>query len=127
MTRLGVLLAVLGSSSKGKLIRHEHKIVEVRTQDTGQFAAASSNSEGNIIDHDFMAACRVRSRGDCSNAARALRVAKYLGLLALCFLLLPELARLFHRPGSCLCLFFIDSRVDQLHVAVALGNPSVAG
>lgn len=125
VTRLGVLLAVLGSSMKGKQIRGEERR-KIRTRDTNQFTSAICNPESNIVDKNLMASCRICSGGDHRVGTWTLCISKYFRLFILGLFLFFKLARSFHILCSVLCFPIVDGRVDQLHVAIVLYNPAIA-
>lgn len=91
-----------------------------RTGDSNEFAATACDLERNVVDNDLLG----RSSHGWTTCS-ALSITKNLAFFTLGALFRFELTSLLHSPCSILSLFVIDSRVDQLHMAIALRNPSV--
>lgn len=102
------------------------------TGDSGELAAAVGNAEANTLHVNFVRlGCRGRVWGVNAGVGRdghgrRLEMFVELGPLPQTPLLATLFGRLFHVFGPLLRDFVVDGRIDQLHVSVALDNPSVS-
>lgn len=95
-----------------------------RTRGPNELAAAIGDAEADAVDFDFVV---VRGRGSLVPNRRLLLDLKVFaepGLFLQIALLAALLSALLYIFGSLLGHLIIDGRVDQLHMPVALDNPS---